>query len=76
MFTIYNDTENLILLSVNPELVDPYYLFVMQSVYRCDPETLILQPSYDCEETRQFDIDNEFLQAGYYNVQCGSIAVV
>lgn len=69
MFSIENDTDNLILLSVDPELTDPYYLFVMQSVYKCTADTLILSPSYECEETRQFNINHSFDKSGYYEVQ-------
>lgn len=69
MFTIENNTDNLILLTLDPELEDPYYLFVMQSIYKCEPDNLILIPSYECDSTRQFNINHEFSHAGYYTVR-------
>ena len=69
MFSINNNTDNNLLISLDNSLEDPYYLFYMESLFSCEAETVILLPDTDCDGIKTFMIDHDFDHSGYYKVK-------
>lgn len=67
MITINANTDNEIILFLEPELANPYYLFVFSAQQGCEELIEVLVNDSDCEEYQRFNI-NVDLRSGIYNL--------
>lgn len=67
MITLNANTDNEIIFFLEPELENPYYLFVFSKLQGCDELAEILFDESDCEEYQQFNV-NVNLRSGIYNL--------
>lgn len=67
MITLNANTDNEIIFFLEPELENPYYLFVFSKIQGCQELIEILFDESDCDEYQKFNI-NVDLSSGIYNL--------
>lgn len=67
MITINANTDNPVILFLDPTLENPYYLFVFSKLQGCDELIEVLTDISECEEYQKFNLNID-LRSGIYNL--------